>query len=199
MRVDAKDILSGGPDGGPRRDAVGAAVVALVVVAGLAGGFFQWRAAADRRDAIAAARAESQRLGDLVAASEKAAAALGETRQDLARLGEVVPPTAEIGDVLGFLGRAMAGEETAEREVLTLTTVSGRPFSRIPLMVRMTGSFAQAFTLLERVEAAPRLMRVDRLFIERTDRKANTPLRVEVDLSTFARDPEATSAWARVE
>ena len=120
-------------------------------------------------------------------------------RQELKHVALRVPADAEVGGLLQHIGAALNECNMADREVITRPTVAGRPFSRIPLSLRLRGSFHDMFKLLGRIEQAGRAARIDRLVVETSSEQRDGPLRVEIDLSTYSRHPQEAAAWAALE
>ena len=174
-------------------------LLAVAAVAAAAGGYGHYRAVAARNERLRVLAAETEQARR---AAESASALLADdaaARRGLRQLAHRVPAGGDVSDLLTEISVALADGEVSQREVVTQPTVGGRPFSRVPLSLRLNCSFDQAFKLLGRIEGARRLTRVERLTISGSGADPTKPLRVEIEVSTFARDAEETATWAALQ
>ena len=193
MRFDFKALkLRGGRWGAP-------AVLAAAAAAVLAGAWTHYALVSTRKARLQAVQAKVADARAINVHSARRPAEVARAREELKHVAHRVPRDSEVGGLLQHIGAALNECNMADREVITQPTVPGRPFSRIPLSLRLRGSFHDVFKLVGRIEQAGRAARVDRLVLETSSDHRSGPLRVEIDLSTYSRHPQEAAAWAALE
>lgn len=173
-----------------------AAAVVVVAVAATA----HWRMLSARGAQVAEVEASLRTAEEANAALEQATMQLPQLRRDVEVFAKAVPPNADLGPLMEAMGEALTQDGVNEREVLTRPTVAGQPVARVPFSVQYRGSFQGTIALLRRMQEGRRLTRVDRVVMERTSAdQPVSPLRVEIEFSTFSRTSQELESWANAE
>ena len=175
-------------------------VVAAIVVVVAAGAYAHWQALGSRREQLAVIEMDLRAVEQTNAALEGATAQLRELRRDVESFARAVPPNSDLGPLMEAMGEALNSDGVVEREVLTKPTVAGQPVARVPFSLQYRGSFNGTIALLKRMQEGQRLTRVDRVLMERSGTgESDTPLRVEIEFSTFSRTSQELETWANAE
>jgi Tfp pilus assembly protein PilO len=175
------------------------ALLATAAAVVLAGAWTHYALLSAKRTRLQALQSKLADARSVTMVSARLPGEVALAREELREVARRVPSDGEVGGLLQHIGAAMNECNMAEREVVTHPTVAGSPFARIPLSLRLRGSFQDVFKLLGRIEQAGRAAHIDRLVVETSSEQRNAPLRVEIDLSTYSRHPEEAAAWAALE
>ncbi len=103
-----------------------------------------------------------------------------------------VPRTDELAEVLRGLTESLQAFGATVHEVVVGDIRHHRDYSTIPMKLRFDGSFPGAYGVLKQIEAMNRLIRVERLSLDTSVSDASSPVRVDLELTTFYtpdRDP----------
>lgn len=162
----------------------------MVAVVFLAGFFVlgmwlpQWL---HERELLSRIQAAQKRLGF----DEAGAVALVDLAREVNQLRDMVsqsdryvPASSELGPLLQKLSPQKAAG-LKQPEIVTRQVVAGSDYSVIPISVQFEGQFQDTFEYLKSVESMHRLVQVNRVSLTAEPQKRDTPLRVELDLSTF--------------
>ena len=107
--------------------------------------------------------------------------------QDLiARSDRQVPPTHDLGPLLGTISARFADHALLDPEILTDTIVRGRDYDVIPLSLRFGGTYDHVYAFLRDVEAMKRLVRVYQLQVTGNPTRPDDPVIVRMRLATFS-------------
>ena len=96
-----------------------------------------------------------------------------------------VPEEDEISEVLRGLTTSLDAHGVRRPEVTTRKIKHYADYSVIPVNVQFSAPFPDTFGVLKRLEALPRLIRIDSLEMESDTRRRRAPLTVGLELSTF--------------
>lgn len=174
-------------------------VIAVAVLVA-AGAVAHWKVVDGRRAELAAVEVRLHDAEQANGALDHLTAQLPQLRRDVETFAKAVPPNADLGPLMEAMGDALNSDGVAEREVLTKPTVAGQPVARVPFSLQYRGSFNGTVALLKRMQEGHRLTRVDRVLMERTSAgDVMTPLRVEIEFSTFSRTTQELESWANAE
>ena len=175
-------------------------IMAAVAVLVAGGAVLHYKVLADLRVEVAAVEAQLRDAEQTTVALQALTAQLPQLRHQVTDFAKAVPPTADLGPLMEAMGDALNSDGVAEREVLTKPTVAGQPVARIPFSLQYRGSFNGTVALLKRMHEGQRLIHVDRVVMERTGAGENlTPLRVEIEFSTFSRTTQELESWANAQ
>ena len=143
---------------------------------------------------------EIRRTASANAEAERAVSELASLRAAVRRFATQVPPDSDLSPLLESVGSDLTPGAAPEREIVTKATVHGQPVSRIPFSLQYRGSFTGTVALLKRLHGGELFTRVERIVMERApSAEGETPLKVQVDFSTFARTSKELEAWAHAE
>ncbi len=115
-----------------------------------------------------------------------------ELRRIVASSHRLVPREADLASLLKQLSTDLAqtvgtgtGRGALKQETQTRPVERYANYSRIPLSIRFEGDFPSTFAFLQRVEATPRLVRIDELEITSDPRERDRQPEVRLQLSAF--------------
>jgi len=166
-----------------KRTLAAAVVVLLVGVIG-GGAPYAWRHAV-LRDRIDQAERQlgfdRQRERNLTHLASEVAA-----MQEMVRGSQkYVPAEPEVASFLRMLSEELAAVGVSA-ELKQRDRVEGRDFTIVPVDVEFEGGFGAAQRFIARTESMPRLLRFDRLVLERRREDLSVPLSVRLEMTTFA-------------
>ena len=110
-----------------------------------------------RMDGLVLADASLQHLREIVA----------EKKSDLKFLNSQIPESAEIGKFLKQMDELIGAREINLISIQPMATVKEALYTRIPIQMTLTGSFANAYHLLRDFEGMDRLINVERMMMAR--------------------------------
>lgn len=166
------------------------AVSALVMVTA-AGSWLHWRCVRDRAQLLAAVQAQCNELEAAIQKSDAQRRLALLTLQAKA-YDKALPASSEVASVLEDISQQLHGLGVSERSMVTGNTQRGTVANATPIHVNFRGSFTGVFALLEHLHDSQRLIRVDRLVIQRDMTSTDQQLAVTANLRSFASALENT-------
>jgi len=143
-------------------------------------------------------------VGDLGRAEQALAAQtarLSEARARQDRLCRRVPATADVADLMQALSLQVDGKIVHDQTftVMDRPASEGDRFEVLPLQIEVEADFASVWSILERIERLPRLVRVAGFDVALSDREtepqsSGQPLRAAVSLDVVYAPPGALEA-----
>jgi Tfp pilus assembly protein PilO len=175
------------------------AVLAAAVIGISAAALLHVRALSSRDEELAAISAQIERTAQANAQAEQIVREIPELRQAVRRFARQMPPDANLSLLIESVGENPATDGQPEREIVTKPTIAGALVARTPFSLRYRGSFRGTIAVLRRLQDGDLLTRVERIVLERAANEPRTPLRVQVDFSTFSRTSKELEKWAQAE
>lgn len=146
---------------------------------------------------------EAERLRERISANNDGAAALRRLESRLQEARRVVrdettpiPRESDVAALIRQLSSRLSGLGVSEREITTGSAAELADASAMPMSVSVRTEFLNIYEVVRWVESLPRLVRVERLSIERaSDDKLRTgPVEADVMLEVFFDPDEPTTS-----
>lgn len=167
------------------------AAACVLVVLTTGGSWLHWRLVSTQQQELAMINNQRQVLEAAIAKSDVHQKL--QTLQTQAKAYDnALPERNEVAGVIENLSRELTQMGVAERSVVTGNGTSTGQIHQIPVNVNFRGSFTSVFELLNHMQQSPRLVRVERLVIQRDLARPAQELAVSMNLRSFGRTAKGT-------
>ncbi len=127
---------------------------------------------AETKQKLASTQAETAGLAS-VAASVK------QIRSEISTNNKRIPTQGETAELLRELTTELQSQRLSDPSITSMPSVPGADYTRLPIQIAFKGSAMGAFRFINKVEAMPRLVHMQRLHLQASDKQ---PDQVDADL-----------------